>query len=241
MTQDLRLEDVDARVDRVGEHLAPRGLLQESLDPPFVVTDDDAELEWVLHALEADRHRGAALLVEFDQRGEVDVAERVARDDEERVVERFRGQAHRARRAGRRLLDRVLHPDAEGVAVAEVCPDRLRHEREGHEHVVDPVQLQEGDDVLHARAADDRHHRLRLVGRERTQARALTACHDDGLHLIVLATLTTYPAPAITARPTPVQKMASGQSVPAGVARISTIAAYRIQVAALPRKLTSNS
>ena len=43
----LRLEDVDARVDRVREHLAPRGLLEEALDPALVVDDDDPELERV--------------------------------------------------------------------------------------------------------------------------------------------------------------------------------------------------
>jgi hypothetical protein len=42
------------------------------------------------------------------------------------------------------------------------------------------------DDVLHAGLADDLHHRLRLVGRERPQARALPARHDDGFHLVTV-------------------------------------------------------
>ena len=45
-----------------------------------------------------------------------------------------------------------------------------------------PCCLQQLDDVLHARLADDRHHRLRLVRRQRAKARALAARHDDGLH-----------------------------------------------------------
>jgi hypothetical protein len=60
----LGLEHVDARVDRVREDLAPRGLLQEALDPAVAVRDDDPELERVLDGLEADRDRRAALLVE---------------------------------------------------------------------------------------------------------------------------------------------------------------------------------
>src|SRR5439155_56353 len=45
VAQHLGLEDVDARVDRVGEDLAPGRLLQETLDPAVGVGDDDPELE----------------------------------------------------------------------------------------------------------------------------------------------------------------------------------------------------
>src|SRR5581483_1748752 len=72
-------------------------------------------------------------------------------------------EANRARRAERRLLDRVRDVDAERLAVAEVRADRLRQERDGDDHVLEAVLLQELDDVLHARLADDRHHRLRLI------------------------------------------------------------------------------
>ena len=61
---------------------------------------------------------------------EVEVAQRVARDDEERVVELVRGEPHRAGGPERRLLDRVLDVRAEALAVAEVAADRLRHERD---------------------------------------------------------------------------------------------------------------
>src|SRR5690606_29467708 len=59
----LRLEHVDARVDRVAEDLAPRGLLEEALDPPrLVVNDHDAERERVLHRGQRDAGLGAARL-----------------------------------------------------------------------------------------------------------------------------------------------------------------------------------
>ena len=106
--QHLGLEHVDAGVDRVGEHLPPRRLLEEALDAAVLVGDDDPELERVLDRLEADRDGGALLLVELDDLAEVDVAERVARDDEERLVETVAREAHRAGRAERALLDRVL-------------------------------------------------------------------------------------------------------------------------------------
>ena len=45
VAEHLRLQHVDPRVDRVGEDLPPGGLLEEPLDAPVVVGDDDPELE----------------------------------------------------------------------------------------------------------------------------------------------------------------------------------------------------
>ena len=41
--------------------------------------------------------------------------------------------------------------------------NRLRQEGDRDDHIVHPVLAQQLEDVLHARLADDRHHRLRLV------------------------------------------------------------------------------
>ena len=180
--QDLGLEDVDAGVDRVGEDLAPRRLLEEPLDAALLVGDDDPELERVLDRFQADRDRRLLLAVELDEARQVDVAERVAGDDEERVVEAAGGEANRAGGAERRLLHRVADVDAERLAVSEVAPDRLRQERDGDDDVLEAVELEELDDVLHARLADDRDHRLRLIRGERAQACALSPRHDDRLH-----------------------------------------------------------
>jgi hypothetical protein len=70
----------------------------------------------------------------------------------------------------------------ERVAVAEVGADRLRHEGEGDDDVVDPVPVQELEDVLHAGLAHDRDHRLGLVGGERAQPRSLPSRHYDRSH-----------------------------------------------------------
>ena len=72
---------------------------------------------------------------------EVDVAERVAGDDEERVVEPAGREPHRAGGAERRLLDRVRDVDAERLAAAEVAADRLRQERDRDDHVLEAVLL----------------------------------------------------------------------------------------------------
>src|ERR671936_774565 len=91
-------------------------------------------------------------------------------------------QPDRTRRPERRLLDRVLDREAQSLAAAEVAADRLRQECDRDDHVFEAVPLEQLEDVLHARLADDRHHRLRLVRGERAQARPLAARHDDRLH-----------------------------------------------------------
>ncbi len=183
VVEHLGLEYVDAGVDGVAEDLAPGGLLEEPLDAPVVVDDDDAELERVLHALEGDRDHGPALLVEGDDFAEVEVGERVAADDDEGVVaELVLGQLDAAGGAGRSLLHRVLHAHAEAGSVAEVVADGLGQEHEGDDGLVDAVLLEQLDDVLHARLAAQRHHRLGLVAREGAQAGAFAAGHDHCAH-----------------------------------------------------------
>ena len=167
VTKHLGLEHVDARVDRVREDLAPRGLLEEAFDLPLLVGHDDPELERVVDRLETDRHRGALLPMGSDERREVDVAECVARDHEEGVVETLLGELHRARGAEGLFLDGVVDVHVERLAAAEVRADGLRHEGERDDDLVHLVPAQQIEDVLHARLADDRHHGLRLVGRQR--------------------------------------------------------------------------
>ena len=102
--EDRGLEHVDAGVDGVAEHLAPRRLLEEALDGAVVAGDDDAELERVLDMHEADRRHRFALVVEGDDLAEVDVGEDVARDDEEPLVEQLAGVPDRPGGAERGVL-----------------------------------------------------------------------------------------------------------------------------------------
>ena len=65
--------------------------------------------------------RRAVALVELEQRAEIDVGQRVARDDQEALAgEKLLRELDRARRSERRVLDDVVHRDAELGAVAEV-------------------------------------------------------------------------------------------------------------------------
>ena len=119
----------------------------------------------------------------LDDGAEVDVGDHVARDHEEGLVELVHRVAHRTGGAERRVFGRVAHPHAELGAVAEVVADLVGEERDGDDDVVETVVREQPHDVAHHRHVGDRQHRLRLVARERPEARAFTAGEDDGLHV----------------------------------------------------------
>ena len=185
--EDAGLEDVDARVGGVGEHLAPARLLEEALDAAVGTGDHDRELEWVLDPLERDRRQRAGVLVSLDDRAQVDVGEHVARDHQERVVELLGRVEDGPGGAERRLLGGVSHPHAEVGPVAEVVPDLVGEERDGDDDVVEAVRREEPHHVLHHRPVRQRHHRLGLVARERPQPRALSPGQDHRFHATILS------------------------------------------------------
>ena len=177
------IKDIDAGVDRVAEDLAPSRLLQKALDPPLVIDHHDAEIQRVLHALECDGDHRAPLLVKGDDVTEIEVGERVAADDDEGVVtETILGELDAAGGPSRRQLDGVVELHADGRAIAEVVTDGFWHEHEGDDRLAETVGGEEFHDVLHARFAAQRDHRLGLVACERPRTGALAACHDDCSH-----------------------------------------------------------
>src|SRR4029077_4617757 len=99
--EDGGVEDVDARVGEVRDHLAPARLLDEPLHRATLVDDHDAVLERVGNGLENDGRDGLALAVESGCGAKVDVGERVARDDDECFVQLLSRDHPRPRRAER--------------------------------------------------------------------------------------------------------------------------------------------
>jgi hypothetical protein len=177
------LQHVDAGVDRVGEHLTPRRLLEEPLDRAVVIGDHNAEVDGVVHPLQRDRGERLAIGVSLHHGGQVDVGDHVARDHEEGLVELVHRVANRTRGAERRVLGRVAHPYPELAAVTEVVADLVGEERDRDDDVVEPVLREQSHDVAHHRDVGDRQHRLRLVARERSESGAFAAGEDDCLHV----------------------------------------------------------
>ncbi len=182
--EDLRLQHVDPGVDGVAEDLAPRRLLQEPLDRPVLVGDDDAELERVLHRLEGQGGQPPVAVVEVEHGAQVDVGQHVAGDDQEPLVELVLGVADRSGRPERCRLGGVDHADPELAPVAEVGADGVGHEGHRHHDVLEPVGPEQVDHVLHHRDVRHREHRLGLVGGERPEPGPLAARHDHCLHLV---------------------------------------------------------
>ena len=195
--QHLGLHDVDAGVHGVGEHLPPGGLLQEPLDAPLLVHDDDPELKRVGHPGERDGDQGAVLLVVADQGGQVDVGEGVARDDQERVGPQLvLGVLHAARRPQRHLLGGVLQAHADVLAVAEVIAYQRGQELDRHHGLGEPVPLEQQQHVFHDRLVHHRQQWLGLVGGHRAQPGALPARHHHCLHLLPVSSANTAYLPS---------------------------------------------
>jgi hypothetical protein len=180
--EDLGLQDVDAGVDRVAEDLTPARLLEEPLDAPILTGDHDPELEGVLGALEDDRGRSLLLAVELHRRGQVEVGDVIAGDDQEGVVEEVLGVLDASRRAERLVLRGVRERHAEVRSIAEVMADDAREELDGGHDLGDAVLPEEQQDVLHHGPAHDGQHRLRLIGGEGAQPGALAPAHDHAFH-----------------------------------------------------------
>ena len=196
VAEDLRLHHVDPGVDRVAQHLAPGGFLQEALDPAVAVLHDNPEVDRVAHPGQAGRHQRSGRLVGQHELAQVDVGERVARDDQEGgVTQRVLGVRDRAGRPERRLLGRVAQVHAQLLAVPEVGPDQAGEELNGHDGLVEAVAPQQAQHVLHHWSVGHRQQGLGLVGGHRPQPGALAAGHHDGPHEVVRILRTTGPCP----------------------------------------------
>ena len=172
--------------------LAPRRLLEKARDAPRLVGDHDAELERIGDALQARSSpsrrcgRGAA-----DQRGEIDVGQRVAGNDNETVRPRAAARANFTAPAVPSGVSSTTYAieHADLRTVAEIVLDFVGEIVQGRDDVGDAVAAQQIDDVLHHRLVGDRRQRLGAARRQRPKARALAAGHHDGFHRPTLCTV----------------------------------------------------
>ena len=122
----LRLEHVDAGVDRVAGDLVLARLLEEALDVAVRVGLDQPVGARVLDRRQDDRRLGLALAVQPQHGAEIDLGQHVAVEHDDRLGQRVAGIADRAAGAERHRLDDVAELDAQTFALAEDFLDAAR-------------------------------------------------------------------------------------------------------------------
>ena len=188
--EDGRVEDVDARVGQVRDDLSPRRLLDEALHRSALVDHHHSVLERIRHRLQHDGRERLALTMEPRGRGQVDVSQGVAGDDDERLGQELARKHHRTRGAQRRVLDRVRQSDALLGTIAEVVANRRAQVLHRRHHVAHLMPAQVQKDVLHDRPPRHGHERLRLATRQGSEARPFPSGHDDRFHVVAFPSLT---------------------------------------------------
>ena len=179
----LRLEHVNAGVDRIARDFVLTRLLEETAHVLVLVGFDQPVGARVVHRRQHDRCLRLALAMEPEHRTKIDLRQHVAVEDHHRLGQGIPGIADRAARPQRHRLDDVAELDAEAIAVAENLLDAPRLVIQAQDHLVDLRNLtQEVDLVIEKGPVEDRHDRLRRVDGQRSQAGALTAGKQDGLH-----------------------------------------------------------
>lgn len=161
VVEDFGFHDVDTRVHRVREDLAPGRLLQEALDLALLVHDGDTEFERVRYARQADGDQSTLFLVEIDEVGEIEVSQGITGDHKEGVVlQRLLGVLDTPSSTEWLLLIGIgeLHPEL--LAITEVVLDQRCQELDSNDGLVEPMPFEQPEHVLHDRAVDHRQERL---------------------------------------------------------------------------------
>ena len=158
--QHLRLKDVYARVDRVGKHLAPARLFDKALHASVRIGDDHAVLERIFDVLYDDRSQRALPLMPLIRRREIAVGHAVAREHDERLVQKIARLTHAARRAERRFFYIVAHVHPEARAVAQPARNALGQIHQRRRGLAYAVALKQLQRVAQHRPVHQRHHGL---------------------------------------------------------------------------------
>ena len=179
----VRLEHVDAGVDRVAGDFILARLFQEALDVALRVGLDQAVGARVLDRRQHDGRLRLALAVQPQHGAEINVGQHVAVEDHDRIGQRIASVADCAAGAERHRLDHIAKPDAEPGAFSEDLFDAPRLIVQAEDDLVDFRHLLEKIDlVVEKRPVQDGHNRLRRVDRQRPEPGALPAGKENRFH-----------------------------------------------------------
>ncbi len=191
--QHLRLQDVDAGVHRVREHLAGARFLQEPLDRPLRICYHDAILQRIGHAGKHQRADRAPLPVKLDRRAQVNVCQSISADDQERPLQPIQQPPDTSRGSQGNILDYVVELQLELGPVwqqpagparslrAEVALHLVGPVVQGRERLLHSQAPQEPGNVVHYRTIGHWRHRLGKIAGKRPQPRPFSASHDHRL------------------------------------------------------------
>ena len=174
----LGLEHVEAGVDQVGVDLLGPRLLEERLDTSVRGGANEPVSARIGDRREQDRRLGAGRAMERHQLAEVGLAQRVAVEREEALVELAPGEADRSPGAERLVLDRVVERQAVVVG-AEARLDLIRQVPARDDGMLDAVPSEMLERIGEERPVDERQHVLARAIGERSEPRALPSDEDD--------------------------------------------------------------
>ncbi len=185
--QDFRFEDVGPRIDRIGENLAGRRFLQKSLNPLFLVGNDDAKLNGVGNVCQYQRGFGTFFFVKFNGSGQIEVGDAVAANHQKRIVEKFFNIFNAACGAeGLIFLNGIGHLHAKVAAVLEVIPHDIGQIMDGCDHFPNVMPSEQIDNMLGNGTIQYRHHRFGEIAGERSQPRSRSSRHQHCSHKLSL-------------------------------------------------------
>ena len=182
--EQVALEDVDARIDRVRLHLGGVRLFDETKHAPGWAELDETVRRRIGDREEVDGGSRPAFFVEGQHRGQIDVREDVAVQHEDAATHQVDGVPHASPGPERLPLHRVPQADAVRGAITEHPAHLVHHVGAGQHHVGDAVAPKQLQLVREKRHVQERDDGLRRAESERPEPRALAAREDDGGYLV---------------------------------------------------------
>ncbi len=141
---------------------AGRRLLQEATDAAVIVDLDDTERRRIGDRSQVNRRLGAGASVFGDKGGDVEVADHVAVERQERAIDpgELGSEADRSGGVERLRLDGVAQLDRAASPVGKGGAEGVREEPEGQRDRGDVATFEAADEAGDDRLVADRQHRL---------------------------------------------------------------------------------
>jgi len=186
MADDVRPQNVDARVDRIPEHLIRSRLLHKPVHPAVSVHLDQPELRRVVHFVHQQRRSGASAMVEANGACQVEICHGIAGQHNECVVEE-RSEIRQASGSPSGLaLNIVCDVDALPGPVPQPLHDLGGFVGNRDDNITDAVSRKQPDGVLQYGLIEHRDQRFRGIGCQGMQTGSTPSGEYDSSHAIWL-------------------------------------------------------